>query len=493
VNDTSQTTSRRFLGTLVLTLGNSAKILIQLALVPILARSLSPAEFGLVALVMPVIMFVNLFADAGMEKALARETEPSEAMISTAYWLSGLIGLGLVLVIWALGKGASFLHLPENTHLLLVALAPIVVLSALCTVPNALIIQKERLSAFALADMSSALISGVVAVTLVLNGFGVWSLVIQQLVLWSVRLVIITTMAQFRPRLIWEPQLLVKHMGFAAQSMGVNITDFLGRNIDNMLIGLLLGAAPLGLYAMSYQVMRLPEMLISGPVYLALFSMLSKNFVEQKPIAATYLSALRVVVQLVTPLLVGVSLIADLLVPVVIGPKWLEAVPVLTALAPAGIVFCISAVNAATLMSTGRPGIHLQNEVFRAVILIIGIGVGSLWKTPTAVAFGVTIAAGLAILPGIARASHAAGTTLVAAAKALAAPAIGAAGMVAVTLALRPLLSGLPGLAEGAVLIGVNAAVYVALVLVSNRKAAITDLAMLRSLTQVRSARSEGQ
>ena len=485
---TSQATQRRFLGALILTLGNAAKILIQLALVPILARSLSPAEFGLVALVMPVIMFVNLFADAGMEKALAREASPSDAMISTAFWLSGLIGLGLVMVIWALGKGASFLHLPENTHLLLAALAPILVLSALCTVPNALIIQKARLSAFALADMSSALISGVVAVILVLNGFGVWSLVVQQLVLWSVRLVIITAMAQFRPRLVWEPRLLVKHMGFAAQSMGINITEFLGRNIDNMLIGLLLGAAPLGLYAMSYQIMRLPEMLISGPVYVALFSMLTNNYAAQKPIADSYLSALRVVVQLVTPLLVGVALIADLLVPVIIGPKWLEAAPVLTALAPAGIVFCISAVNAATLLSTGRPGIHLQNAALLALALILGIGIGSLWKTPTAVALGVTLAAGLAILPGLARASHAAGTTLLAAARALAAPAIGAVGMVAVTLALRPLLAGLADLAEGAVLIGINALVYVTLVLISNREAATADLATIRSVITRRSA-----
>ncbi|OJU10477.1 MAG: hypothetical protein BGN86_00455 [Caulobacterales bacterium 68-7] len=475
-------------GALVLTFGNAVKMLVQFALVPILARMLGPEAYGLAALVMPFILFVNLFADAGLEKAVARSDQSDGAFVSTAFWLSGLLGLGLCLIMAALAGVVLWRDPATAIAPVMLGLLPVLAMSALCAVPNGLVIRSSRLKTFAAADIVSTLVSGVVAIVLAMNHFGVWALVWQQNVLWFLRLTIISCFSGLRPKFVFELRSVSPHLIFAISTLGIGVVEFLARSFDNVLIGWTIGPAALGVYAMGYQLIRAPELLVAGPVYASLFSAFVSNADDPIALAKAYKTAMRAVVQICTPLLAGLALVADLALPPILGAKWAVTIPVVQWLAITGLVLCVWTVIGALLVGIGRPQIQLRSSLWMAATTILGISIGATTRSPVVVAAAVSIAMCIAIGPMLKRAAEVTRTRVVDLFWALRGPIFGAATMAAVTFALRPNLGGLHDLTQLGVLMLANASAYLLVLWAANPEAASEDLRSVNDLLRRRPA-----
>ena len=475
-------------GALVLTFGNAVKMLVQFALVPTLARMLGPESYGLAALAMPFILFVNLFADAGLEKAVARADRSDGAFVSTAFWLSGLLGLGLCLVMAATAGIVLWRDPGTAIAPVMLGLLPVLAMSALCAVPNGLAIRSSRLTAFATADIISTLISGGVAIVLALNHFGVWALVWQQNVLWFLRLAIITYFSGLRPKFVFDLRSVGPHLIFAVSTLGIGVVEFLAHSFDNVLIGWTIGPAALGVYAMGYQLIRAPEMMVAGPVYASLFSAFVSNADNPQALAKAYMTAMRAVVQICTPLLAGLALVADLALPPILGAKWAVTIPVVQCLSVTGLLLCVWTVIGALLVGVGRPQTQLRSSLWMAVTTILGIAIGATTRSPVIVAAAVSVAMCVAITPMLKRAAEVTGTRVVDLIWTLRGPILGAAAMVAITFALRSGLAGLHGLTLLAILVVVNAPAYLFVLWAANREAADEDLRSVNGLLRRRSA-----
>lgn len=465
-------------GALALSAANVVRMGVQLAMLPILARLVGPAEYGLVALAVPFVLFCNLLADAGLSQALARRREVSVELESTVFWLSGGLGLALALAAAALAWPMAALMDQPRLAWLIVALSPILALSGFTAVSNARVIREGRFAVFAGGDLVSTAAAAAVAVLAAVNGAGAWSLVAQQLTLWAVKFLWVNLSARPRIRAWFRPREVADLVRFGLHAIGANVWDFVARNLHSLIVGGVLGAVALGHYAMAYQIVRVPDLILAGPLYLYVFTAVSRAAHAQGPQAVGQLavSALRLSAGLLAPVFAGLALVAPLAVRVVLGDEWEPTGPVLALLSAAGFGFALCLVAGAVLMAHGRS--HLQ---FRLAMLsglgttgVVAVFAGQGLETVSAALSAAVVLVALAYLVVLSRDLQVPLSRL----SASFLPAAGGVAAMAGGLAVaRPLILDLPEVAQLGLLVVLGGAIYAAAIAAIARRQISQDVA----------------
>jgi PST family polysaccharide transporter len=451
------------LGALANSGASALRLAFQLGLLPVLARLIGPSEYGLVALAMPVILFANVIADGGLVQALGRQREASRTEESSAFWVTVGVGLALALAACAGAFPIGWALRQPRLPGLILALSPILLMNSLTAVSNGRIIRERRFATFAMGDVLATLAGAATALLAATHGLGAWSLVAQQLALWICKLVWITTRGGARIGLVFRWSEVRDLVTFGANNIGATIADFLARNVDNMIIGGVLGATPLGYYAMAYQLIRVPDMLISGPFWLYIFTALSRAAHQGNRAAIQELagSGLRLGAAALAPLFCGLALVADLAVPVFLGPKWTGAIGPLRFLAVTGFGFSMCSIMASMLMGMGRAALQFR--------LSLRMGLATIVTVAAAVPFGLqAVAAALACgvwtvaFYYVGQLARDLQTTRTALLKGLVPAAVGCVALALAVLAVRVLLRAAPLSVELAAAVPAGAAAYAA-------------------------------
>lgn len=388
---------RAFFGALALSGAQLVKLGLQFAVLPVLARILGPSAYGLVALAMPFILLANMVSDAGLGNALVRTNNPSRELESTVFWLAVGVCVVLTLSIWALAWPAAKLLGEPRLPPILMALSSLLVVSGSLSVANARIMRERRFAVFAIGEVGASAVSAAAAIAAALAGFGPWSLVVQQLFLWGVKAIWVSAAARFRPALVCRPSLAKPHLSFGLHSAASYVTDFIGKNAPTVIIGAVLGVTEVGRYSMALQLIRLPDSLISGPIYLAVFTAVAR-LGEDIPGSAMLASrGVRGVVGATAPVFAGLAMVADLIVKLLLGPKWAGSETVLAQLAPAGFFICFFSIVSAVLMGLGHSKSQFRLTLIGAAATSAAALAGSRFGMP-GVAIGLSVA-GLVMAP----------------------------------------------------------------------------------------------
>lgn len=471
-----ETSNRAFFGSVALSVVNFGRIALQMAVLPILARLLGPEAFGLVSLAMPFILFSNMLSDGGMGAALVRHGKPSPELESTVFWESLAIGLALTVSLWLLaGPVASLMRQPQLASIMR-ALSPILILSSSLAVPNSRISRARHFSLFAIGDTISLILSSAAAILAAVNGLGAWSLVVQQLVLWAAKCAWIMTASRFRPSLLCAPRLSRGLLAFGLNNVGANIADFLGKSAPALVIGGEIGVIAVGHYSMAYQLVRMPELVLSGPLFLATFTAIAMLAQSKKEPGGVALRTLRMTVAVVAPLFCGLACVSDLLVGVFLGPKWVAAAPVLAILAPAGFFMCVYSVVGAILMGLGRSDLQFRLSLVCGLCMLAGVGIGAhfglVWAA-TGVAIGAAAASPfyLSLLSG--QLGSGARSRILAN---LVGPTLSSGAMVSVLWLARLALARTDGRIELAALVMIGVAVYATVLSATSGRQMLEDL-----------------
>lgn len=456
---------RTSLGAMALTAASALRLGLQLAMLPILARLVGPAEYGLVAMAMPFILFANVLADGGMSFALGRRREVSPELESTVLWMSAGIGAGIAAALcvaaWPIGAAMSQPRLPW----LVMGLSPILVMNGLAAASNARIIREGRFGVFAGGDLLSTLTGAAVALAAALHGLGAWSLVAQQLALWIVKLGWVMLNGRAVMRLAWRFDEARELLKFGIHAVGSLLADYVSRNVDNLIVGAVLGSTTLGFYAMAYQIVRIPDMLITGPAYLYIFTAVSRasHEADRSALRALAASAMRLAAAAFAPLFCGLAIIADLAVPLVLGDKWLGAIAPLRWLAGAGFFFCVCSLVSSIFMALGRSAQQFRLSLILGGATILIVGAAAPFGL-TAVSIGLAVGIGLVCVVYLHRLAAALEMSRITLGRAFAPAFAGSVVMAAGLLLLRRVTAGTPPALELVLLIGVGAALYGAVV-----------------------------
>ncbi|HEX4191714.1 MAG TPA: oligosaccharide flippase family protein [Stellaceae bacterium] len=379
---------------MALTVVNVLKLGMQIAVLPVLARLLGPSAFGLVALAMPIILLANMVSDAGLGNALVRVRNSSRELESTIFWFSLAMSIGLALIIALLAWPISiFLSAPKLVPVM-VALTVILPLGGSLSVSNALISRQGKFTLFAMGDVVSSLTSSAAAIAAALAGAGAWSLVIQQCVLWIVKVSWLLPVSGFRPSFVCKPRLAWPYLGFGLNAVGANLADFANKNLPTVVIGGLIGVAAAGHYSMGYQIVRVPELIISGPLYLTIFASVAQWGDDRRGTAPLALRGLRGIVTALAPLFCGLALVAHIAVQLLLGPGWAATAPILMLLAPAGFFLCVYGFIGAIFMGLGHSHYQFRLTVLSGCFLAAGTLLGARYGGE-GVAAGFSIGAAL--------------------------------------------------------------------------------------------------
>jgi len=349
------------------------RMLVQILVVPVLARILSPSDYGVVAMAMPFILFAMMFADAGIGISLVRAPAEDHVTWSTSFWISVLAGLALTLIIVIVGYGAAIFFAEPRLGPVVAALSVVIFLQALATIPGAKLQQQHKFRSIAGIEICAMLVSTLAALITALQGLGVWALVVQQLAHYAVKLLLTLWYSAFRPQRIFKLQHIKEHLVFGRDFLGANFIGFLTQSADNFAIGKVLGAAPVGIYSMAFLFARLPSRIVSGPLQLVIYPHFAQMHTDHAMIRRMFLFMTRIISILVFP---AMGMIAAAYLPIftiVLSQKWAASGHIFQLVAPAVAIQTVTALRGTVVMAVGRSDIILRQSLENGVLWIAAL------------------------------------------------------------------------------------------------------------------------
>jgi len=451
----------------------------------ILARLLGPREFGLVGMATVVTGVVGLFRELGLASAIVQRKDLAERHRSSGFWLN--IATGVVLCALGLAVaplGARIFHEPRVGGIAQV-LSVTFIISSAAIVQEALLRRSLRFRDLAVRDLVGIAAGGVTGITLALLGFGVWALVWGSVASATVSTIVLWLLGDWRPRLCFDRASAGELFGFGSKILGTGLINYAIRNIDYLVVGRILGAAALGLYALAYRMLLLPLEQVTRVVCAVLFPALSHLQRDDEMVRKGHLKAVTYVAAVALPLEAGIFTIAPEAIPTLLGPQWTDAI------LPARILCLVAALESigapvwTAVDAKGRPDVSFKWSCglvgFQVVAILIGVRHGIV-----GVAAAITAVSVVAFPVGQSISFRFIGTKWRDLGRALAPSVLGAGLMVAVMLPLQNHLASsvVGGPARLVLLVVVGIAVYAGYAALSQRHPGREMLGLILSLRQ---------
>jgi O-antigen/teichoic acid export membrane protein len=432
---------------------------IQLASKIVLARLLTPAEFGLVGMASVILFTLSIFMNLGFASALVYRRDRVEDAAHTAFWILPLNGMALAGIGWAAAVPvAAFFGMPEVVPLARVLCVSFVAAS-LAWVPSAMITRAFQFKKSFAAEVTNAAVYGAVAIPLALRGHGAMSLAWGWLAGSVAQSAMYFVLSPYRPRFVFHRELVPELFSFGGAVMSSGVAAHLVRQTDVVVVGRMLGSAPLGIYSLALQLVSLVVTQVVAVVRRVAFPAFAEVQHEPERLRRAAASALHLAAALVFPAVVGAGWVAPWLVPAVFGDRWAAAVPVVGWLVPMGLFFGVQHVIGTLLHGVGLPHVYQRIPwVQFALLVVLAVPAGAAWGARgIAAAVSLTHAAAFAMsVETVHRRLGWRRTDLLAPmARPAAATAVMAAALAALHLwPLSPVAGGVFGVAGGMVVYG---------------------------------------
>lgn len=364
---------------------------LQFIISVVLARILSPEDFGLVGMVLIFTGFAALFGELGFGAALIQREVLEERHYSSIFWLNLAFGILLTGLITLLAPFiAEFYNEPQLIPLTSIIAVNFFV-SSLGIVQNALLNRNMAFRLIAIVETTSVLVGGTVAILLALSGYGVWSLGWQLVITTTIMAIGFWTVNSWRPKLIFDWHAVKELLGFSGNLLGFNAFNYWSRNADNLLIGRFLGTGELGIYTRAYTTMLLPISQVTNVLSRVMFPALSRVQHDKVRVKRIYLRSIAMIALISFPMMMGLFVLAEPFILTLYGPKWIRVVSVVQILSLVGMVQSIVASVGWIYQSQGRTDWMFKWGLLVGSLGILSFIVGIVLGTIEAVALSYAI------------------------------------------------------------------------------------------------------
>jgi polysaccharide transporter, PST family len=363
-------------GGVILLAGRGINVLVQLASTVLLARILSPHDFGLVAMVTALVLFAPILVDLGTTDASVQRANITPEQISALFWLNVTIG-ALLTMLFAAGSGliGSFFGEPA-LHGIALILSLTFVMTALTVQHYALMRRAMEFRRIAIIDLSANLISSIVSVAMALTGWGYWALVakaILQVCLAASGAWLSCPWIPGRPRLSSEAKELV---GFGLGVTGFTIMDTLSRSADRIALGYFNGAGSLGYFQNAYLLYMNMLNIVTEPLHNIGVSSLTKLRENMAELKRSWSAALSSMTFFCAPAFAVLAVTGQDFAVLLLGQKWAPAGPLLCVFAIRGIANCVERTMGWLHVVAGRADRWSRWGVFSAVFHLLALAAG---------------------------------------------------------------------------------------------------------------------
>ncbi len=460
------------------------KLVLQLGSTIVLARLLSPRDYGIFGMAWVVTGFLGLFSDMGLSVATIQRERITHRDVSALFWLNAALGLLIALLSLALAPVVAWFYGEPRLGPVVAALAIAFVLGGAAVQHQALLRRQMRFGRIALLETVAMLVGTAAGIGAAAAGLSYWSLVVMQLATSFTTLLLSLLLCPWlpgRPRRGADVRGLLR---FGAHLMGFNIVNYLGKSVDPALLGWRWGPIPVGLYGNARKLMQLPITQVNAPVTQVALPALSRIRDDPVRYRAAYVRLVEKLLILAMPGVAFLIATSDWFVALLLGPQWSESSRLFAILGIGALLEPICNSSGWLLISQGRSREMLAMGVSDAALRFGLIALALPWGA-TGVAVAVVARLALSCPLSILVAGRKGPVSARDMARTLVAPGAAAFAAFAAALLVRLLLT--PSSAVAGLLLSAAAAVPAALLVLwrtrSGRRA-LEDA--LRSLAELR-------
>lgn len=341
---------------------------IQFLIMIIMARLLSPEEYGLIGMVAIFLAISQSLIDSGFSQALIRKLDRTNVDNSTVFYFNIVVSAILYLILFlAAPFVAEFYNQPELKSVMRVICLG-VIFNSLAVVQRALFTAKIDFKSQAKASLSAAIFSGVVGIVMAYGGYGVWALVAQQLLNLFINTLLLWIFSSWRPLAAFSWQSFHELFSFGSKMLASGLLDTLYRNIYPIVIGKLFSASSLGHYTRAHQFSEFPSQNINGIIQRVTYPILCELQHDDKRLENIYRRFLKLSAFIVFPMMVGLSSVSHPFINVVLGSQWKFCGQLLQIICFSMMWYPIHAINLNLLQVKGRSDLFLRLEIIKKIL-----------------------------------------------------------------------------------------------------------------------------
>lgn len=349
--------------------------IISFVVILVLAHLLEPKAFGLLAYASVFISFIQIFVDQGFGDAIVQRTQIESGYLDTAFWTNLLSGIILTILCFAFSEHIGDLFQEPQITSILHWLSISFFLLGLSGVQQSILRRELAFKQLAIRSLISSITGGIVGIIFAAMGFGVWSLVAQNLTNNSVGVIVLWNISSWRPRFAFSRNGFRDLFAFGSNIVGINILNFINRHADDFLIGYFLGPSALGFYTIAYKLLLTLTKALTGVTNAVAFPAFSRIKDEPERMRSIFCQAIRYTSLISFPIFIGIAILSSELIPAIFGPNWYSSIPVMQALAFIGVLHSVFYYNASAVLASGKPSWRLGVTLVSGVSNIIAFGV----------------------------------------------------------------------------------------------------------------------
>ena len=366
------------------------KFLLRFGSIVLLARLLSPADFGLVAMVAPIVVLAQTLNELGLAQAIIQRPDVSARQVSGLFWLSLAFGSALALILVASAPLVGRIYNePASAHILAV-MAGLIVLGSVALVPAALLSRQMRFVSLSIIELLSASAGIITSIAAGWLGYGYWSLVYGQIATSILNVLLLFAVTRWRPSAPTRNAGIAPLARFGLALTGSNLSTYLMTSADNMIVGAFVGKTGLGLYDRSYALVVQPLSQIMSPVGKVAVPLLSRLIEDPELYLRTFVNMLKISVLLTAPGMIVAIIFAPSIVHYVLGENWSAAAPVFAWICVGGLAVPFFSAAGWIFVSHGKTEDQLAYSIAVSLISVTSFAIGVTWGI-----YGVAVVASI--------------------------------------------------------------------------------------------------
>jgi len=364
----------------------------------VLARLLAPEEFGLIAMVVVFIAICTVLIDAGFSRALVQRKEVTDSDLSTVFYFNLIVSFVVAGILYLSAPViASFYGFSELSQILRF-LSFGLILNALGAVHRSILTRNLLFKKLFWVSFPSVLISGALGIAMAYYDFGVWSLVAQSLCMALISSLFLWLYAAWRPSLVFDVGCLKEMFPYGARLAVSGVLDQGFQNIYVLIIGKVFSPIEVGYFQRARAFQQLPVANFQSVLSRVAFPLLSTIQGDPIRMKNAVRKSLLVGALFAFTVMAGLSAVAEPMVVLLIGDKWLPSVPILQVLCIAGALFPMHSVNTNLLMAMGRADWFLRLEILKKLLVVVNVLITYRFGVQCMV-LGIVITSAISLIP----------------------------------------------------------------------------------------------
>lgn len=346
---------------------------IQFVLSIILARLVTPEDYGVIAILLVFIQIATVFIQSGFNTALIQKKESDDLDFSSIFYLSFFVAGILYLLLFFTAPFVSKFYQSDLLTKLLRVISLTLFFGAINSVQNAYVSKNMQFRRFFFSSMGAVIGSGIVGIILALRGFGVWALVFQQLVRDFLICVILWFTVKWRPKFMFSFTRVKSLFSFGWKLLVSGLLDTVFRNIYNLIVGRIYNKETLGYFNRGHQFPQVIATNLDGSIQSVMLPTISSHNDDVSEVKRITRRSISMSAFLLMPCMFGLAAVAEPLVKVLLTDKWLPCVPFLRLACISYAIYPIHTANLTGINALGRSDVFLKLEIIKKIITILNI------------------------------------------------------------------------------------------------------------------------